>query len=59
MGTAHDALIEGQQAGRLQLPAGLNPYKVGTAEYAEWYRGWLAATARSLLQVADLARRVA
>lgn len=47
-----EALIEGQQAGRLLLPAALNPFPFGTTEHSEWERGRLTA-------IAQYARRVA
>lgn len=40
-----DAFILGRQAGLLCLPAGVNPYPMGSDEAAEWNRGRLAVEA--------------
>lgn len=51
-GRLQQALIEGQHAARLRLAAGLNPYPVGSDEYAEWYRGWFVTLSRQHLLAA-------
>ena len=40
-----DAFIAGRQAGLLSLPAGVNPYPMGSDEAAEWNRGRSAVEA--------------
>lgn len=48
--TEHEALIEGQRAGVLDVPAGANPYEMGTAEAREWERGRSTISARKLAE---------
>lgn len=43
-----DALLEGQRAGQLQVPAGANPHPMGTPEASEWERGRRSVEARRL-----------
>lgn len=57
--SASEAFIEGQRAGFLQLPAGLNKYEPGTAEHAEWERGRLQSMAKLLERRVEAARKVA
>lgn len=35
----HKALMEGHEAGRQNLAAGLNPYRVGSRDAHDWERG--------------------
>lgn len=50
-----DAYARGCEAGRLLLPAGLNPYPLGSAQYAEWERGRMNMLGAHLVNVAKLA----
>lgn len=49
----YEATTEGQRAGRLMLPASLNPYAPGTEDHAEWER------VRFQTQARHFARRAA
>ena len=49
----HEALIEGQRAGRLGLGAGLNPYQPGTQDYADWMRGFQTTSAQRAAAMAQ------
>lgn len=53
--TEHDALLEGQRAGQLQVPAGANPHPMGTPESGEWERGRRSVEAQRL--AGELRRR--
>ena len=53
------AFTEGRIAGNLQRATGLNPYELGTPEYAEWLRGHQQATAIGLERRIFAARMVA
>lgn len=55
----HEALIEGQHAGRLSLAPGLNPYTLGTSEYSEWERGRASVDARRAAEVISQRARTA
>lgn len=50
------AFTEGRIAGNLDRAAGLNPYDLGSEEYAEWERGRSSAEAQRLS--ITIARRV-
>lgn len=55
-----DALLEGQRAGQLQVPAGANPHPMGSVEAAEWERGRRSVEARRLAaKLRERARTVA
>lgn len=47
-----EATTEGQRAGRLRLPASLNPYPANDPRHAEWLRMWRQALASNLLRMA-------
>lgn len=54
----HEALIAGRHAGRVGAQSATNPYKIGTADYEDWYRGWHSATAqRVAAELRDRARQ--
>lgn len=45
-----DAFMDGQRQGLVGIAAGLNPYQLGTPEYAEWERGRFTAFGTLLLR---------
>lgn len=42
-----EAYIRGRRDGKLRLSRGLNPYSDGTAEAAEYERGWQSSTSEA------------
>lgn len=60
MGTKlQEAIIDGRDAGRLNLSAGLNPYRLGTEERAVWESNRSAVIAQRLAFEANKRARVA
>ena len=42
------AFSEGLRVGRLKLGPALNPYRFGSDDYKEWYRGWFTEIGTAL-----------
>lgn len=53
------ALLDGHQAGRLDVPAGANPHEVGSRKYQEWERGRRTVTAARLAHILRAKARLA
>lgn len=48
MGTLQEAIIDGRDAGRLNLSAGLNPYRLGSPERDAWEKNRMAVIAQKI-----------